>query len=81
MNRCCTHAPVAAADVEGAAVGELPVDGVQDGGRRQLLDDHHAEVLEALGGRPAPPASAPEPAASAGKASLAFSMRPGGDFA
>ena len=38
-DRCCTHAAVAAADVEGAAAGELPVDGVQDGGRRQLLDE------------------------------------------
>ena len=40
-----------------------------------------ASDFEALGGRPAPPAAAPEPAASAGKASLAFSMTPGGDFA
>ena len=46
----------------------------------RMLEDLSARVtkLEALGGRPAPPAAAPEPAASAG---LAFSMRPGGDFA
>ena len=49
----------------------------------RMLEDLSARVtkLEALGGRPAAPAASPEPAASAGKASLAFSMTPGGDFA
>ena len=49
----------------------------------RMLEDLSARVtkLEALGGRPAAPATSPEPAASAGKDSLAFSMTPGGDFA
>ena len=49
----------------------------------RMLEDLSARVtkLEALGGRPAAPAASPDPAASAGKASLAFSMTPGGDFA
>ena len=49
----------------------------------RMVEDLSARVtkLEALGGRPAAPAASPDPAASAGKASLAFSMTPGGDFA